>query len=414
MNYGINNNKYANTVIDTTRAFTGHEQIAEFSGLIHMNARLYDSDIGRFLSADTLIQYPEHSQGYNRYSYIENNPLMAPDPTGHGFFSFLGSIFKFIVSNIRTIASIVVAAVVVATLGSWATAAFGAFGAFGGAVVTGAIAGFASGLVATGSITGALKGAFWGAIGAAAAFGVAELTANAFNISSLKAHAATLWKAGMQKIAVYKSMLHGLTRGIISKLQGGRFLSGFMSGVSSMFDVGAQGHGGFVGRTAIMAIVGGTFSMLGGGKFASGALAGAFVHMFNAEKGFMDGVASVARGLKRFGDYLARVSGFRDWQVDSVVMGDYHQERAIAQTKATYKMVKYIATDAKARSLFIDYAQKYAGDNKLYLTGRVVTGFGLSAFSKVPLAIPTAATTGDILYTSGQIDNFARGVMLGE
>ncbi len=58
---------------------------------------------------------------------------MAPDPTGHGFFSFLGSIFHAIVSNIRTIASIVVAAVVVATLGPWATAAFGAFG---GAMVT--------------------------------------------------------------------------------------------------------------------------------------------------------------------------------------------------------------------------------------------------------------------------------------
>jgi len=144
-----------------------------------LNARLYDSDIGRFLSADTLIQYPEHSQGYNRYSYIENNPLMAPDPTGHGFFSFLGSIFHAIVSNIRTIASIVVAAVVVATLGPWATAAFGAFG---GAMVTGAIAGFASTLVSTGSLSAAFKGAFWGAIGAAAAFGVAELTANAFQI----------------------------------------------------------------------------------------------------------------------------------------------------------------------------------------------------------------------------------------
>jgi len=209
---------------------------------------------------------------------------MAPDPTGHGFFSFLGSIFKAIFSSIRTIASIAVAAVIAIYAPQFLSTYFGiTAGTFGSIVVTGAITGFASGLVATGSITGALKGAFWGAIGAAAAFGVAELTANAFNISSLKAHAATLWKAGMQKIAVYKSMLHGLTRGIISKLQGGRFLSGFMSGVSSMFDVGAQGHGGFVGRTAIMAIVGGTFSMLGGGKFASGALAGAFVHMFNRE-----------------------------------------------------------------------------------------------------------------------------------
>ena len=38
-----------------------------------------------------------------------------------------------------------------------------------------------------------------------------------------------------------------------------------------------------VGRTSIMAIIGGTFAKLGGGKFANGALSGAFTHLFNAE-----------------------------------------------------------------------------------------------------------------------------------
>jgi len=56
-----------------------------------------------------------------------------------------------------------------------------------------------------------------------------------------------------------------------------------MSGVSGLFDVGTRGFGGFVGRTVIMAVVGGTFSVLGGGKFSNGAMAAAFVHMFNAE-----------------------------------------------------------------------------------------------------------------------------------
>jgi RHS repeat-associated protein len=78
-----------NTVEQSTRAYTGHEQIAELSGLIHSerlrndndlsflvsNARVYDSDIGRFLSADTIIQDPHDSQAYNRYSYVRNNPL---------------------------------------------------------------------------------------------------------------------------------------------------------------------------------------------------------------------------------------------------------------------------------------------------------------------------------------------------
>ena len=38
-----------------------------------------------------------------------------------------------------------------------------------------------------------------------------------------------------------------------------------------------------VGRTSIMAIIGGTFAKLGGGKFANGAMSGAFTHLFNSE-----------------------------------------------------------------------------------------------------------------------------------
>ena len=80
MDYGLKNGEIipANTAIETARAYTGHEQIAELSGLIHMNARVYDSDIGRFLSADTAIQAPYDSQAYNRYSYVRNNPWSLP------------------------------------------------------------------------------------------------------------------------------------------------------------------------------------------------------------------------------------------------------------------------------------------------------------------------------------------------
>jgi len=95
MDYGTNNNSIiSNLTIETNRAFTGHEQIAELSGLIHMNARVYDSDIGRFLSADTMIQYPNHSQGYNRYAYVRNNPMMFTDPSGHSWFSKKWKKFK--------------------------------------------------------------------------------------------------------------------------------------------------------------------------------------------------------------------------------------------------------------------------------------------------------------------------------
>ena len=65
----------------TDRGFTGHEHLAGV-GLIHMNGRVYDPEIGRFVSPDLLIQDPENSQSFNRYTYVWNNPLRYTDPTG--------------------------------------------------------------------------------------------------------------------------------------------------------------------------------------------------------------------------------------------------------------------------------------------------------------------------------------------
>ncbi|MBC7710691.1 MAG: RHS repeat-associated core domain-containing protein [Rhizobacter sp.] len=63
------------------RGFTGHEHVAEL-GIIHMNGRLYDPVIGRFLQADPIIQAPHNAQSHNRYSYVMNNPLSMSDPSG--------------------------------------------------------------------------------------------------------------------------------------------------------------------------------------------------------------------------------------------------------------------------------------------------------------------------------------------
>ena len=65
----------------TNRGFTGHEHIDEI-GLIHMNGRVYDPELGRFLSADPFVQAPYNSQSFNRYSYVMNNPLAYTDPSG--------------------------------------------------------------------------------------------------------------------------------------------------------------------------------------------------------------------------------------------------------------------------------------------------------------------------------------------
>jgi len=48
-----------------------------------MNGRIYDPLLGRFLSADILVDGPFNLQGYNRYSYVKNNPLTYKDPSGY-------------------------------------------------------------------------------------------------------------------------------------------------------------------------------------------------------------------------------------------------------------------------------------------------------------------------------------------
>lgn len=66
----------------TSRGFTGHEHVASV-GLIDMNARMYDPELGRFLSPDSYIPELFNSESLNRYSYVYNNPLAYTDPTGH-------------------------------------------------------------------------------------------------------------------------------------------------------------------------------------------------------------------------------------------------------------------------------------------------------------------------------------------
>ena len=64
------------------KLFTGHEHV-DAVGLIHMNGRAYDPELGRFLSVDPFIQAPTNSQSLNPYSYVMNNPLSGTDPTGY-------------------------------------------------------------------------------------------------------------------------------------------------------------------------------------------------------------------------------------------------------------------------------------------------------------------------------------------
>jgi RHS repeat-associated protein len=71
------------TTINSTShiGFTGQEQLDNLN-LVHLNGRVYDPVIARFVSADPIVQAPYDSQSLNRYSYTFDNPLNATDPTG--------------------------------------------------------------------------------------------------------------------------------------------------------------------------------------------------------------------------------------------------------------------------------------------------------------------------------------------
>ncbi len=63
------------------RGFTNHEMLDQLD-LVHMNGRVYDPMIGKFMSGDPIITDPTNGQRYNRYSYVLNNPTNLMDPTG--------------------------------------------------------------------------------------------------------------------------------------------------------------------------------------------------------------------------------------------------------------------------------------------------------------------------------------------
>ncbi len=79
------------TTVKLHRGYTGHEMLSEY-GLINMNGRLYDPQLGRFLSPDNYVQQPDNSQNFNRYSYCLNNPLKYNDPSGEFWHIVIGAL----------------------------------------------------------------------------------------------------------------------------------------------------------------------------------------------------------------------------------------------------------------------------------------------------------------------------------
>ncbi|CAM2005565.1 SpvB/TcaC N-terminal domain-containing protein [Acanthopleuribacter pedis] len=123
------------------RGYTGHEMLDAFD-LIHMNGRVYDPVIGRFMTPDPIRQFPYHLQGVNPYSYILNNPYNATDPSGH-FFVGLAK-FALWLGKATTTTAQIITAVSVGVVGAAAVAIY--THRTGGEWEQGAIKGFALGV----------------------------------------------------------------------------------------------------------------------------------------------------------------------------------------------------------------------------------------------------------------------------
>jgi len=269
----------------TDRGFTGHEHLAAVA-LIHMNGRIYDPLIGRFLSADPHVQDPYDSQAYNRYAYVKNNPLAYTDPSG--YFS-IGKIF-------RTIVAIAVAVV----LGH---PEFALAVALKSAAAAAIIAGAAAGAIASGS----LKGAVTGAISGGLFYGIGPL------VEGMKLASDTAWMVG--------GALRAVAGGAISVMQGGEFGSGFL----------AAGLMGFIGpkiqswnlaaKVVAGAVIGGIGSRISGGKFENGAITGAFTYLFSSGfgSGSKEPTLSKGTGGKAF------VGGFFDYTIKGPVFQSYQR-----------------------------------------------------------------------------------------
>lgn len=229
------------------RGYTGHEHFVEV-GIIHMNGRLYDPVLRRFLNPDANIQDRFNTQNYNKYGYVLNNPLLYNDPSGE-FFVFIG------------------------------------LGLFWTAVLIGAavgLAGYTVGLAATGNLDkwnlgGALKATFFGAVSGAATFGIGEV---------FKAAAANFGNALLQAGA------HGVSQSVLGLVQGQDFLGAFAGGFAG--SLGAYGWGKAMGGLGLEqfsgstygtvtfgAISGGVGAELSGGNFWRGAMAGGIVAGLN-------------------------------------------------------------------------------------------------------------------------------------
>jgi RHS repeat-associated protein len=96
--YDVYGTKRATTGTATSRqnfvGSLGHITDTE-TGLVYMQARYYDSNIGRFISEDP------SENGYDWFNYGDSNPACNVDPSGKDSLSLLSLGWKLILAGVR-------------------------------------------------------------------------------------------------------------------------------------------------------------------------------------------------------------------------------------------------------------------------------------------------------------------------
>ena len=271
----------------TNRGFTGHEHLEEV-GLIHMNGRVYDPELGRFLSADPNIQAPFDPQNFNRYSYVNNNPLSYVDPTGF----FLGGLFKSLFRAFSRIVSRIISSIRSSIIGAILTGDFRQLAAIAANLIIPGVGGaFVSAYISSG-------GDFKQGIIAGLTAGIGGINTDIFSGTTL------IGKIG-------NAAAHGAAEGLSRAVQGGSFKDGFVSGFKSKgLDNGAFGQiGNAVNKAkerigeikdtvkdAVVGPIKAGFKNFANGvkKFFNGASTGAFDRVLREGKNIANSAGDIA------------------------------------------------------------------------------------------------------------------------
>ena len=263
-------------IANTTRAgFTGHEML-DAVGLVDMNGRVYDPTIGRFLSADSVVQSLGLTQSLNPYAYAGGNPVRYIDPSGHDFFDTLLSVAIIAVS--------IWAGLEVAEIVGDFLETCDAVGSLAADILVGASGGFVGGFVGVALSTGNLTAALHAGLISAAVGGAMGAAGNLWS----GADPAASWKYPPNVIAhavvgCGGAMLSGGNCGkgalaaAVSDVAGG-----FVGSDSNPFSGKSLGNWGDVIQGAEVGLVGGGTAALSGGSFRDGFTTGAAGYLFNA------------------------------------------------------------------------------------------------------------------------------------